>query len=221
VDRPDATPTITKAEREDLQRLVRQREKVLKSAAKLRSDELLADFENQMAAEYRFDDDAVWAEAAKETEAEVAKAQEKIAARCNALGIPRQFAPSLTLHWHARGYNNSLDKRRAELRRAAQTQIGAMEQKAIVRIEQDSLDAQTQLAIAGLTSDAARTFLEKLPTVESLMPALSYEAVAGESATPIIEQILTPGALRQRRYRERLASRDAAKALQAPTRDGD
>ena len=35
---------------EDLQRLIRQREKVQKSAAKLRSAELLADFENQMAA---------------------------------------------------------------------------------------------------------------------------------------------------------------------------
>jgi hypothetical protein len=33
-------------EREDLQRLVRQREKVLKSAAKQRSAALIADFEN-------------------------------------------------------------------------------------------------------------------------------------------------------------------------------
>jgi hypothetical protein len=33
---------MTKAEREDLQRLIRQREKVLKSAAKQRSSELLA-----------------------------------------------------------------------------------------------------------------------------------------------------------------------------------
>jgi hypothetical protein len=39
---------ITKHERDDLQRLIRQREKVLKSAAKLRSAEVLADFENQM-----------------------------------------------------------------------------------------------------------------------------------------------------------------------------
>ena len=37
---------ISRNEREDLQRLVRQREKVLKSAAKQRSAELLADFEN-------------------------------------------------------------------------------------------------------------------------------------------------------------------------------
>ena len=43
---------MTRAEREDLQRLVRQREKVLRSAAKQRSAELLADFENQMGSEY-------------------------------------------------------------------------------------------------------------------------------------------------------------------------
>jgi hypothetical protein len=39
---------MLKSEREDLQRLVRQREKVLKSAARQRSVDLLADFENQM-----------------------------------------------------------------------------------------------------------------------------------------------------------------------------
>ena len=71
---------MTKGERDDLQRLVRQREKVLKSNAKLRSKELLADFENEMAAEYAFDDDSVWAQAAKAAEAEVAKAQKRVAA---------------------------------------------------------------------------------------------------------------------------------------------
>jgi hypothetical protein len=47
---------MTKGEREDLQRLIRQREKVLKSAAKQRSYELIADFENQMGSAYSFDD---------------------------------------------------------------------------------------------------------------------------------------------------------------------
>jgi hypothetical protein len=49
----------TKSEREDLQRLVRQPEKALKSAAKQRSREVLADFENQMGQEYSFGDDDV------------------------------------------------------------------------------------------------------------------------------------------------------------------
>lgn len=45
------TTTMTKGEREDLHRLIRQREKVLKSAAKQRSADLLADFDVQLAAE--------------------------------------------------------------------------------------------------------------------------------------------------------------------------
>ena len=58
-----AHTTMTKGEREDLQRLVRQREKVLKAAARQRSAELLADFENQMGQEYSFDHDEVWEKA--------------------------------------------------------------------------------------------------------------------------------------------------------------
>lgn len=72
--------SMTKYEREDLQRLVRQREKVLKSAAKQRSAEVLADFENQMGQEFRFDQDEVWAEASRLAEAAVSKAQEQIKA---------------------------------------------------------------------------------------------------------------------------------------------
>ncbi len=45
---------MTKGEREDLQRLIRQREKVLKSAATQRSKDLLADFENSLGAVYHF-----------------------------------------------------------------------------------------------------------------------------------------------------------------------
>jgi len=47
-DRIVQAGAMTRGEREDLQRLIRQREKVLKSAAQQRSAELLADFENQM-----------------------------------------------------------------------------------------------------------------------------------------------------------------------------
>jgi len=194
---------MTKGEREDLQRLVRQREKVQKSAAKTRSMELMADFESQMAAEYRFDDDAVWAAAGKMAQAEVEKAVQRVADRCEQLGIPRQFAPNFQLIWRHRGYGNALDDRRKELRRVAQVQIAALEQKAITAIERASVEAQTEIAVAGLSSDAAAAFIARLPTVESLMPQLTYEAVAGQSETPLVEQLLTPNALRQRRFRER------------------
>ncbi len=194
---------MTKSERDDLQRLVRQREKVLKSNAKLRSKELLADFENEMAAEYAFDDDRVWAQAAKAADAEVAKAQKRVAARCLELHIPARFAPSLDLSWHHRGYDNLLEKRRIELRRVAQTRVEALEQRAVVDIETAAVNLQTDIAIAGLTSEIARTFVESLPTVESLMPALSYEELSGEAEPPVVEQLVSPNALRQRKFRQR------------------
>ena len=176
---PANGPSITKGEREDLQRLIRQRERVLKSAAKQRSTELIADFENQMGSEFSFDQDEVWAAAQQAAETEVRKAQALVKGRCRELGIPDRFAPSLSLHWHSRGYDNSVARRQAELRRMAQTQIGAIERKAFVEIETSCLDAQTKLALAGCTSDMAKTFIESLPAVDTLMPRLSYSEAGG------------------------------------------
>jgi arginyl-tRNA synthetase len=45
---------ITKSEREDLAKLIRNREKVMKSAASERSAELVAEFEQQMASIYSY-----------------------------------------------------------------------------------------------------------------------------------------------------------------------
>ena len=137
---------MIRSEREDLQRLVRQREKVLKSAAKQRSADLIADFENQMGSEYSFDQDEVWTKAQQAAEREVKKAQGVIAARCRELGIPDRFAPSLNLYWSHRGYDNSVPRRKAELRQMARTRIAAEEQKAVVEIEASCLEAPTQLA---------------------------------------------------------------------------
>jgi hypothetical protein len=194
---------MTRSEREDLQRLVRQREKVLKSAAKQRSSELIADFENQMGSEYSFDKDEVWHQAAEAARREVKKAQTIVTARCRELGIPDRFAPSLDLSWSARGYDNSVSRRKAELRRMAQTQIEAIERKAVTEIELSCLKAQEQIAVAGLTSDAARQFIDALPSIERLMPALSFAEVSGEAKPPIAEQLVSSNALRQRRFRER------------------
>lgn len=194
---------MSKAEREDLQRLIRQREKVLKSAAKQRSAELLADFENQMGSEYSFDQDEIWAAATKAAKQVIEKAKQQVAARCRELGIPDRFAPGLELKWYARGYDNSIEKRKRELRDMATTRIEAIEQKAIVEIELSCLEAQTQIAVAGLTSGAAQQFIARLPAIEQLMPPLSYSEVAGESDPPLVEQLVSPNALRQRRWRER------------------
>lgn len=200
---------MTKHEREDLQRLVRQREKVLKSAAKQRSAELIADFENQMGQEFSFDQDEVWERATKIAQAALAKANEQIAARCHEIGIPKRFAPGLDLSWYGRD-ENATKQRRDELRKMAETRIVAIERKAVTKIELSCLAAQEQIALSGLTTEAARQFVEALPKIEALMPRLTFAEVTGEAEPPVAEQLVSPNALRQRRYRERQkALRDA------------
>lgn len=50
---------MTKSERQDLAKLIRNRERVLKAAAAQQSAELLAELEQQMASEYKYDEDTV------------------------------------------------------------------------------------------------------------------------------------------------------------------
>ena len=193
---------MTARERSELQTLMRQREKVLKAAAKQRSADLLADFENQLGTQWSFDQDEVWRAAAEAAQAEVAKANKAIAARCAKLGIPKRFAPELDVHWYSRGENASKE-RRAELRRMATTRIAAIEAAAIVEIGRVTIEGQMAIATAGMELDAAKAFVGKLPSIENLMPALSFEEVAGEADPPAVEQLLSPNALRQRRWRDR------------------
>src|SRR5262249_20222955 len=82
-------------------------------------------------------------------------------------------------------------ERRTELRKMAQTQIAALERKALTQIEMSCLSAQEQLAVAGLTSGAARQFVEQLPKIETLMPQLSFQEIAGEAEPPVAEQLVS------------------------------
>ena len=76
------TPAMTKGEREDLARLIRNREKVLKTAAVQRSAELLAEFEQQLASKYSYDQDEIWKQAHDAAAAEVETSNEAIDERC-------------------------------------------------------------------------------------------------------------------------------------------
>ncbi len=54
------------------------------------------------------------------------------------------------------------------------------------------------MLLPALTSAPARAFFRSLPTIESLIPSLSCREIAGEAEPPIVEQLITPNALRQR-----------------------
>ena len=62
----------------------------------------MADFEQKLATVYTWDQDETWNKAHNEAEKVVRESQEIIAKRCEELGIPKTFAPSIGMSWHFR-----------------------------------------------------------------------------------------------------------------------
>ena len=172
---------MTKGEREDLIRLVKQREKVAKTAAEQRSSALLAEFEQKISAVHSFASDQVWKAAADAAIEAARKASAEIEARAAELGIPEEFQPKVSFNWQRRG-ENEYRERRDELRRVAKAEIEALEKLAKVQIEGESVRAQTEIIANGLTSEAALEFLNRLPAVETMMPALDVGAIQAKLA---------------------------------------
>lgn len=171
-----APPGMTKGERAELGQLIRKQERVMKAAASERSAKLMAEFEQQMDEQFAFNSDEVWNQAVEEAKEQVAGANRRIAARCKKLGIPAEFAPSVSFHWHGQG-QNAVKWRRDELRRIAKRKIEALETEARTKIEAMSLAAQTEVIAHGMKSEAARAFLERMPTLDTLMPRISQADV--------------------------------------------
>jgi len=172
---------MTKGEREDLIRLIKQREKVAKTAAEQRSAAMLAEFEAQVSAVHAFDTNEVWRAAVEAAQAAAKEAMTKVAQEADKLGIPKEFQPALGFSWARRG-ENEYQARRAELRRVAKAEIDALEKVALVQIEQASVQAQTEVIAHGLTSEAAIEFLRSMPAIETMMPALDVGAIQAKLA---------------------------------------
>lgn len=169
---------MTSAERRELSTLANQRARLSKAMIAQRRAEVLADFEKQMAREYDWSEDGTWEEAVKLVEEVAAKATEMVEKRVAEMGIPKQFAPSLHVsgQWVRRGENITTG-RRVELRRVATTRLDALEKQAKVAIDVALLNTQTQLLSDGLETDAARSFLESMPTADELLPRLDMSEI--------------------------------------------
>ena len=172
---------MTKGEREDLLRLIKQREKVAKTAAEQRSAAMLAEFEQQVSACHSFATNEVWQAATKAVMDAAREAAAKIADEADKLGIPPEFQPRINFSWLQRG-DNAYNERRVELRRVAKAEIDALEKVARVQIEQASVQAQTEVIANGLSSPAAIEFLRSMPAIESMMPALDITTIQAKLA---------------------------------------
>ena len=169
---------MTSAERNDLRSLIRQRARLMKTELKQRRLELMSDFERQLLAAFSYDQDETWKAAYSAAEQAVNDAKLIIAERCNAMGIPKEFAPNVSVEWWQRGENRSKE-RRTELRIAAKARLDVLEASGKTEIERISVNGQTDLIADGLTSEAAQAFLEQMPSAETLMPMLELNQVQG------------------------------------------
>lgn len=176
VSQQERPRVLSRNETHDLSMIIKDRVKVLEAHANEQAAKCLSQFEKEIAARYQFDADEVWAEAVAEAQKVVAEAQDKIAKRCEKLGIPAMFAPGLELDWRKRG-ENMVASRRAELRRIAQATVDAMKKAALTKIMKQSLDLRTQVVAMGLLSPDAKMFLESLAPVEDAMKGLDFAAV--------------------------------------------
>ena len=162
--------SMTRTERQDLARVVRLRAKIVRNELETQADKILADVEQQLAARYSKSHE-LWADVVKEAEEVVAKADAEIAKRCRERGLLETFRPQLHANWYSRGENADKDRRK-ELRLVAQTEVEAQLNVAKDKINRVEADLLTQIMADGLTSEAAKSFLESMPSIDNLMPKL-------------------------------------------------
>jgi hypothetical protein len=185
--REEDVSELTKSERAELGQAVRLHARVARARLDARKAELVADFEEQLAAEYQFDD-ARWDEITRGAKEAVSEADAKVAAVCAAVGIPAEFRPKLRISWYERGESGIAD-RRAELHQVAKTRIDAMVKAARAEIDAEEARKRVDLIARGLTSEEGRAFLDDLPTIEDLMPRLDLKELDTPAVTDEMDDL--------------------------------
>lgn len=173
--------TLTKTERGELRSLARRRAKVAKADIEARQAQLLAEVEEQLAHEFKREDER-WQDIVREAERACDDANRRIRAACEEAGVPTEFAPSLQAQWYARG-TNGIAGRRSELRKVATTRLAQMAKDAKAAVDRRTVEIETRLASTALQSNEAAEWLATLPQIDDLLTALSVDDVRAELGT--------------------------------------
>jgi hypothetical protein len=171
----DQGERMTARERSELAALLRRRAKVARTAVAHVKAERLAQFETQLATEFAAEDER-FRDLVRYASDAAQRADAELQRRCQEMGVPERFRPTLRVSWSSRG-ENALAERRAELRRVALARADADAKAAIEHIEASAVRAEEDLLREGLTTGAAHAFLERLPTPEALMPPLEVHGL--------------------------------------------
>jgi hypothetical protein len=171
---------ITKSELEAIGRALRANVKAAKATIIALGPKLKAEFEVQLCVSYPPTGDPVWKEALQKCYDVYLEQKKIVEKRCEELRIPERFRPSLdppgwTASWRSCCYD--FKDYRAEMRRLAGIQIDDMIKSRLAELELQSANIQFEIASQGCITDAAKEFLKKLPSIESMVPPLKVSDI--------------------------------------------
>lgn len=164
---------MTKTERTELQRLVRQRFKLLREEVRGRQAEMTAEIDHAVVVKHQ-DRDEGRMEVQRTVSEIVDKTNADIAAAMTVAGYEKVGAGQ---GWVATPRLTWGDDGRHEQRRALVSDLEAKVKAAHLRLDREEVDLLQSLAIGALESDEAREFLGRIPTVAELVPASRMEAL--------------------------------------------
>ena len=104
----------------------------------------------------------------------------RVEARCDELNIPERFRPKLMRPGWSDHYSHhtcDFEDYHAEMRRLHSIQVDEAIKTRLAQLEVDSANIQFELAAHGCVTDAAKKFLARLPSIESLIPKLRVSEV--------------------------------------------
>lgn len=165
--------TITKGEREELRRIVKQQFRVLASEVDVRRAEMEAEVDAMLAARFA-DRDLARRDVEDRINAICSKANEELRAAFDANGFDITGVPAL--EWQVPRIRWG-DDGRMEKRRAAFAEIASRIQAAKLTLQRQEADSLRTLAVDALQSEDAKAFLANIPTVGQLVPRATLLAL--------------------------------------------
>lgn len=175
---------MTKTERGELRSLIRQQFRVLHSEVDQREIELRADVEQQIADKYATAD-TLWDTIYAEVREALATANKEIHDVLYRHGVREKDGTEAVLVGLAREIRDKpQEKDRQALRRLGYTKVAAKAKAAQVDLARREADMLRDLAVGALESDAAREFLDRIPTVGELVPATRLAELEASLGAP-------------------------------------
>lgn len=165
------TGQITPGERRELKSVVRQQMRVLRTEVDQRKAELEAEAARRVAEHYRAEDDLldelqrdiarISADANRQLEDLLADYESRteggVWSHRPSIGVPRVSRRS--------------ERERRDMHAAMQTEVRRQVSQAKLRLDRQEADLLRSLAADALESDAAKRFLDDIPTVAQLVPS--------------------------------------------------